>query len=222
MLAVRLKSMIIYLCLSCTVVMAEDTPFILNDWERICSNSVADHLVWKRAIQNDDEAKYHMGSKLTKPACSYKERHIGLSFLLEAAKSYHEKALYVVGILLLDVSEDEEEDRYALAHLKKSAELGYSPAQSLLGAILLSRATSKIQHNLAINWLERAAFSGEKEAAMTLYHGFKHGIHFIEKNQCEAQFWLNFSHHIHKGSIEFLKNMIKPCKTKIYLRASQQ
>jgi TPR repeat protein len=102
-----------------------------------------------------------------------------------------------------------------LAHLKKSAELNYSPAQSLLGAILLSRATSKIQQNEAINWLERAAFSGEIEAAMTLYHGFEHGIHFIEKNQCEAQFWLNFSHHIDKGSTEFLENMIKPCKKKI-------
>ena len=215
MLALRLKPIIIYLCLSCSVVIAKDTQIILNDWERICSNSIADHLVWKQAIKSDNEAKYHMGNKLTNPACSYKERQIGMSFLLEAAKSHHEKALYIVGILLLDVSDDDQEEVYALAHLKKSAELNYSPAQSLLGAILLSRATSKIQQNEAINWLERAAFSGEIEAAMTLYHGFEHGIHFIEKNQCEAQFWLNFSHHIDKGSTEFLENMIKPCKKKI-------
>ena len=217
MLALRLKPMIIYLFLCCSVVEAEDSQIILNNWERICSNAVADHLVWKEAVNSDNEAQYYMGSKLTDPACSYKERQIGFSFLLEAAKAHHEKALYTVGILLLDVSEDEEEDNYALAHLKKSAELDYSPAQSLLGAILLSRARSKIQQNEAINWLKRAAFSGEIEAAMTLYHGFENGIHFIEKNQCEAQFWLSFSHHIDKGSTEFLENMIKPCKNKIPL-----
>ena len=215
MLALRFKSMIICLYLSCSIVVAEDTQFILNDWERICSNPIADHLVWKQAIKSDNEAKYHMGSKLTKPACSYKERQIGMSFLLEAAKSHHEKALYIVGLLLLDVSEDVEEESYALAHLKKSAELGYSPSQSLLGAILLSRATSKIQQKEAIIWLERAALSGEKEAAMTLYHAFEHGVHFIEKNQCEAQFWLNFSRYIDRGSTEFLENIIKPCKKKI-------
>ncbi len=211
MLARRLKAIIICMCLSCSVVIAESSQIILNDWERLCSNSVADHLVWKQAIKSDNGAKYHIGSKLTGPACSYKEKQLGLSFLLEAAKAHHEKALYTVGILLLDVSKDEEEDSYALAHLKKSAELGYFPAQSLLGAILLARAKSKIQQNEAINWLERAAFSGEIEAALTLHRGFAYGLHFIEKNQCEARFWLNFLHHIDKGSTEFLENMIKPC-----------
>lgn len=216
MLALRFKPMIIYLFLCCSVVKAQDSQIILNDWERICSNAVADHLVWKEAIKSDNEAQYYMGSKLTDPSCAYKERQIGLSFLLEAAKAHHEKALYTVGILLLDVSKDVVEDKYALAHLKKSAELDYSPAQSLLGAILLSRAKSKIQQNEAINLLKRAAFSGEIEAAMTLHHGFENGIHFIEKNQCEAKFWLSFAHHIDTGSTEFLENMIKPCEKKIH------
>jgi hypothetical protein len=86
MLALRLKPMIIYLCLSCSVVIAEDTQIILNDWERICSNSIADHLVWKQAIKSDNEAKYHMGNKLTNPACSYKERQIGYVLFARSSK----------------------------------------------------------------------------------------------------------------------------------------
>ena len=155
-----------------------------------CSNSLADRIIYHKAVSGDVEAQYFLGNKLFSPTCTSDEQEKGIALLIQAARGNHPNALFILGYMIFENAQNDSEVHDALTYLKKSSELGHHPAKSYLGSILLNTATTNKEKREALDLLKTAAFAGSDDAAETLYHIYSSGLYGERKSLCIAAFWL--------------------------------
>jgi TPR repeat protein len=112
---------------------------------------------------------------------------------MKASQGQHSGALYVLGYMLFETAQNDQELNYALEHLKKSSQLGYPPAKTYFGSILLHNAQTEEEKIYALELLRSAALAGDNDAASTLHHIYVSGLYNEPKNLCMASYWLDIS-----------------------------
>ena len=110
---------------------------------------------------------------------------------MKASQGQHSGALYVLGYMLFETAQNDQELNYALEHLKKSSQLGYPPVKTYFGSILLHNAQTEEEKIYALG-VESAALAGDNDAASTLHHVYVSGL-YNEPKGCMAIYWLDIS-----------------------------